>query len=116
MAEEKNPRDVSRREPRETGEKSFAEILSEFESALAPPERRPARRAGASRKPARHGTVAGISGDYVLVAYGAKSEGVIPIDDLRDREGNLTVKRGDTFDVAITGRNAEGFVTLSRLT
>lgn len=104
----------------EPEEVSFAEILSEFERAqasAAAPARGPSRaaRGGASHAP-RRGTVAGISGDYVLVDFGAKAEGVIPADELRDAEGKLAVRPGDTFDVTITGRNAEGFVMLSRLT
>ena len=31
-------------------------------------------------------------------------------------DGNLSVKRGDTFDIAITGFNSEGMATLSRVT
>ena len=104
----------------EPEEESFAEILSEFEraqSSAAAPARRPAggARGGGSQAP-RRGVVAGISGDYVLVDFGAKAEGVIPAAALRDAEGKLTVRPGDTFDVVITGRNAERFVTLSRLT
>jgi small subunit ribosomal protein S1 len=60
--------------------------------------------------------VVGIAGDFVLIDHGAKSEGVMPSADLRDAEGNLTVKVGDTFDVAITGFNSEGMATLSRVT
>ena len=45
--------------------------------------------------PGRRGTVVGVSGDYVLVDYGAKSEGVIPSADLLDAEGKLSVQRGD---------------------
>jgi small subunit ribosomal protein S1 len=41
---------------------------------------------------------------------------VIPSDDLLDADGNLSVKRGDSFDVAITGYNNEGMATLSRVT
>src|SRR5207244_13511677 len=63
----------------------------------------------------RRCTVVGISGDYVLVDFSSKAEGVISAADLLDRDGKLTVKRGDTFDVAITGRNNEGMVTLSRV-
>src|SRR5678815_317848 len=44
-----------------------------------------------------------------------RSEGIIPSADLMDATGNLTVKRGDTFDVAITGFNKEGMATLSRV-
>src|SRR6266516_1048218 len=43
------------------------------------------------------------------------SEGVLPAAALLDPDGKLTVKRGDTFDVAITGRNSEGMVTLPRV-
>lgn len=106
----------ARAEVEEQSDVSFGDILKEFES------HRPAREeSGAkgpsksSATPARRGTVAGISGDWVLVDFGAKSEGVIPAADLTDAEGKLTVKRGDSFEVAITGRNNEGLVTLSRI-
>src|SRR2546426_7581287 len=91
------------RGPDEDKTESFADILKEFETA---------GRAAPAGGP-RRGTVVGVSGDYVLVDYGAKAEGVIPAADLRDSDGNLTVKRGDTFDVAVTGRNNEGMTTLS---
>jgi small subunit ribosomal protein S1 len=58
----------------------------------------------------------GVSGDYLLVAFGAKSEGIIPADEFRNAQGGLAVKPGDTFEVVPTGRNAEGYVTLSRVT
>src|SRR4029078_11983814 len=43
-------------------------------------------------------------------------EGVISKKDLLDASGNLSVKPGDTFDVAITGFNNEGLAPLSRVT
>jgi len=95
----------SREPPEEAADASFGDILKEFEAA--------GRRAPSGGP--RRGTVVGISGDYVLIDYGSKAEGVIPSADLLDRDGNLSVKRGDTFDVAITGRNNEGMVTLSRV-
>jgi small subunit ribosomal protein S1 len=84
---------------------SFGDILKNFEAT--------GRRPGAGGP--RRGTVVGVSGDYVLIDFGSKAEGVIPASDLRGPDGNLSVKRGDTFDVAITGRNNEGMVTLSRV-
>jgi small subunit ribosomal protein S1 len=103
-------------------EKSFADILNEFESATKPAQKEagktPSKGKGRSRRPSApriHGTVVGISGDSVLIDYGAKSEGVIHVADLRDREGNLIVKVGDSFDVAITGFNDEGMAKLSRV-
>ncbi len=68
------------------------------------------------QSPSHRGTVVGVSGDFVLIDYGAKSEGMIPAADLRDREGQLTVKLGDSFDVSIIGFDNEGMATLSRTT
>src|SRR5450755_2486542 len=113
----KNPGQVE-----ETADTSFADILNEFETttrAARTDASAPAKgkaKGKPSGPPPRRGTVAGISGDFVLIDYGVKSEGVIPSADLLDKDGNLTVKRGDTFEVAITGRNGEGMVTLSRIT
>src|SRR5262249_8641553 len=108
-------------EPREqgddTGDESFADILKEFENAGR-------AAAGKSKSKARskpvgpkrlQGTVVSVSGDFVLIDYGAKSEGVIPVADLLDAQGNLSVKRGDTFDVTVTGYNREDMATLSRV-
>src|SRR5437867_6924932 len=109
------------KDPSEQGEDttdaSFADILNEFESST----RRAAsggKRKGKGKSAARavRGTVVGVSGDFVLIDYGAKSEGVIPSADLLDADGNLSVKRGDNFDVTITGYNSEGMATLSRVT
>jgi small subunit ribosomal protein S1 len=100
--------------PEETDDVSFAEALSQFEREHAAP-----RETAAASKTAegaiRRGTVVGFSGDFVLVDFGVKAEGVIPAADLKDRSGNLAVSLGDTFDVTVTGRNPEGLVTLSRV-
>src|SRR5712672_3562206 len=102
---------------------SFADILKEFESANRPVRKEAAAPAGRGRgrskrppSPAHRGTVVGVSGDFVLIDYGAKSEGMIPAADLRDREGQLTVKLGDSFDVSIVSFDNEGMATLSRTT
>jgi len=106
----------------EANEKSFADILNEFETATHPPQRESRRSSGkvkgkgrAPSRPPLLGTVVGISDDYVLVDYGSKSEGMIPSTDLRDASGTLAVQVGDTFNVAITGYNKEGMATLSRV-
>jgi small subunit ribosomal protein S1 len=105
-----------------TDDKSFADILNEFESSTkgkGRESRQPAARNRGKSKPAPRsslrGTVVGISGDYLLIDHGAKSEGIIPRADLLDGAGNLSVKVGDTFDVAITGFNSEGMAKLSRV-
>jgi small subunit ribosomal protein S1 len=109
-----------RQQGEESGDLSFGDILNEFESTHAQRPDAPARghKGRGKSKPAvagRRGTVVGISGDYVLIDYGDKSEGMIPSADLLDAEGNLSVKAGDSFDVAITGFNSEGMATLSRV-
>jgi small subunit ribosomal protein S1 len=113
-----------RPEHEESPDRSFADILNEFESANRAAEKKKGPMRGGKGKgrnkgpapAAQRGTVVGISGDFVLIDYGAKSEGVIPASDLRDPDGTLSVKRGDTFDVAVTGFDAKGMATLSRVT
>jgi small subunit ribosomal protein S1 len=99
------PNDPRRQPDDQPADASFADILKDFETT----ERR-AKGGGP-----RQGTVVGVSGDYVLIDYGSKAEGVIPRTDLLDADGKLTVQRGDTLDVAITGFNKEGMATLSRV-
>src|SRR5688572_26475799 len=113
-------------DPQEQGEEaadlSFADILNEFESSKSASRKEssksPAKGRGRNKPgaaPPLRGTVAGLSGDFVLIDYGAKSEGMIPSADLIDADGKLSVKIGDSFDVAITGYNNEGMATLSRI-
>ena len=112
-----------REQGEETADKSFADILNEFESnsriapqGAAAPARKGKGKSKTAGPPPHRGTVVGVSGDFLLIDYGEKAEGVIASADLLDAEGNLSVKRGDSFDVAITGYNSEGMVTLSRIT
>ena len=69
---------------------SFAEL---FEESLKNIEMRP----GAIIE----GVVVDVHGDWVVVHAGLKSEGVIPIDQFRDDNGELTVKIGDHIQVAL---------------
>lgn len=51
-------------------------------------------------------TIVSISGDFVYVSLGGKSEGVIDIAELRDEEGQTAVNVGDSIDsyfVAVQG-------------
>src|SRR5262249_6785817 len=113
--------DDHREQGDEAEDKSFADILNEFEKSSRGVRPGAGTRGGKSRgksktaTPARRGTVVGVSGDFILIDYGGKSEGVIPSADLRDAQGNLSVQRGDSFDVTITGYNNEGMATLSRV-
>jgi small subunit ribosomal protein S1 len=61
------------------------------------------------------GTVVGITDQSVLVDIGYKSEGVVAREEFVDRQGNLTVKRGDEVDVLIKSlENQDGYAVLSR--
>jgi small subunit ribosomal protein S1 len=60
------------------------------------------------------GTVVNITDEHVVVDIGAKSEGMLPIAEVRDHEGNVSVKPGDPIAVMIErGEREEGYVKLS---
>jgi small subunit ribosomal protein S1 len=84
-------------------ELSFAEILAQFEESHR------------SESGPRQGTVLAVSNDSVVVDIGLKTEGVIPAEAFRKADGSLGVEPGDLVTVTITGRNSEGYYTLSML-
>ncbi len=47
------------------------------------------------------GTVIDISGDFVMVHAGLKSEGVIPVEQFMDETGNIAVSVGEVVEVAL---------------
>ncbi len=47
------------------------------------------------------GTVINVDHDTVMVDIGYKSEGIIPIREFKDAEGNVTVQPGDTVEVLL---------------
>src|SRR5262245_5684539 len=47
------------------------------------------------------GIVLQVSESEVIVDVGYKSEGIIPIDEFRDENGQIVVKRGDLVDVLL---------------
>ena len=113
----------SRNQGDETADLSFGEILEEFESSshagrngAAAPVANGKSRNNSSSPPAHWGVVVGVSGEFVLIDHGRKSEGVIPVADLLDSNGVFSVKLGDGFDVTVTGYDSEGMARLSRVT
>ncbi len=61
------------------------------------------------------GEVVKVGPEYVLVDVNFKSEGQIPVDEFRDKEGNVTVQIGDTVDVFVVRKDEmEGAIILSR--
>ncbi|HXB68571.1 MAG TPA: 30S ribosomal protein S1 [Candidatus Acidoferrales bacterium] len=60
------------------------------------------------------GTVLGIKGKDVIIDFGYKSEGVVPIEQFLSPSGELTVHVGDAVDVMIDpSEQIEGYVLLS---
>ena len=61
------------------------------------------------------GTVLSITAKDVIVDFGYKSEGLVPIEQFQGPGGEVTVQPGDPVDVMIdhAGEQPEGYVLLS---
>ena len=60
------------------------------------------------------GTVLGIKAKDVIIDFGYKSEGIVPIEQFQSPTGEVTVKVGDAVDVMIDhSEHVEGYVLLS---
>jgi small subunit ribosomal protein S1 len=61
------------------------------------------------------GTVLSVNPKEVIVDFGYKSEGLVPIEQFQTPSGEVTVKRGDVVDVMVdhAGPQPEGYVLLS---
>src|SRR5579872_6222887 len=60
------------------------------------------------------GTVLGITAKDVIIDFGYKSEGIVPIEQFQSHSGEVTVQVGDVVDVMIEhGEQPEGYVQLS---
>src|SRR3954465_8359592 len=60
------------------------------------------------------GTVLAINGKDVIIDFGYKSEGLVPLDQFQGPGGQVTVQVGDVVDVMIDqGEQPEGYVLLS---
>lgn len=60
------------------------------------------------------GTVLSITAKDVIIDFGYKSEGIVPLEQFQSPSGEITVKRGDVVDVMIEhGEPPEGYVLLS---
>lgn len=61
-----------------------------------------------------HGTVLKVTPTHVFVDIGAKSEGMLPIGEVTDHEGQSKFKAGDAIDVMREkGETEEGYINLS---
>ncbi len=62
-----------------------------------------------------HGVVLAVTENEVIVDVGYKSEGIIPVDEFKDENGQITIKPGDAVDVLIEKtEDKEGYIVLSK--
>src|SRR5215471_4115193 len=85
------------------GEEDYQHLIEDY-SHFAPP----------SEGEILQGTVLKITAKEVIVDFGFKSEGLVPIEQFQGAEGQVTIRPGDTVDVMIDhGEPQEGYVLLS---
>lgn len=103
MAQDETFEDLER-EAAAAGDEDFAQMLDEH-SHLAPPAE------GELLK----GLVMAVTAKDVIVDFGYKLEGSVPLEQFRNPDGSTTVKRGDTIDVMADRSSPppEGYVLLS---
>src|SRR5689334_9691408 len=101
--------------PEDSGdENEFARLLAEYEG----PEtgRSKKKRKEPSVGDEVRGRIISIGRDAAFVDIGARSDGVIELQQLRDRDGTLTVKEGDELTATVVEvGGASGSVVLKRV-
>jgi small subunit ribosomal protein S1 len=86
------------------GEEDYAHLIEDY-GHLAPP----------SEGELLQGHVVTVHANEVIVDFGYKLEGLVPIEQLRQPDGTITVKAGDAIDVMVdrSGPQQEGYILLS---
>ena len=89
--------------PTESPEKSFADLLAQFEHSHSHQVE------GAKQL---QGTVVSLDAEFVYLDIGYKSEGILPRSAFDNNADGVAA--GDSFPVSVKGRNAERYYELSR--
>lgn len=90
------------------------ELTEDFASALETFTAEQAAEAAASEDRVIKGTVVKITSTHVVVDAGYKSEGLVPIAEVQDHEGNVKFQPGDEIEVMVDkGETEEGYTRLS---
>jgi small subunit ribosomal protein S1 len=85
------------------GPESYENLLDDY-SHFAPP----------AADEVLQGTVLSVTAKDVIIDFGYKSEGIVPIEQFQSPSGEVTVRPGDVVDVMIEpGEAVEGYVLLS---
>jgi small subunit ribosomal protein S1 len=94
------------RHEKETMTDDFATALETFEQEQ--------KEEAANEERVVKGTVISSNQSYLVVDVGQKSEGVVPLAEVTDHEGNVKFQPGDQIDVMFEkGHTEEGYVNLS---
>jgi small subunit ribosomal protein S1 len=90
-------------QPEQAAPENYEDLLDDY-SHFAPP----------AANEVLQGTVLSVVGKDVIIDFGYKSEGVVPVEQFQTPSGELNVKRGDVVDVMVEhGEQPEGYVLLS---
>src|SRR3954469_21956297 len=101
--------------PAAQGSQDFGQILAEFEQKSAPKKEREKGEKESKGPQKVSGKILSIGEEWIFVDLGGKAEGRIAAAELKDAEGNLTVKAGDSIDATVTGTDPEsGALLLQR--
>jgi small subunit ribosomal protein S1 len=93
---------------KEPSMEDFASVLESFEQEQAQTE------AALNDEQIVSGHVLKVTPQYVVVDIGYKSEGVVPVSEFTDHEGNVNVHAGDEIAVMREpGHTEEGYINLS---
>jgi small subunit ribosomal protein S1 len=84
----------------------FATVLENFEAEQKEVQQQ------ATEERVVKGTVVKITDKHVVVDFGSKSEGFVPLEQVKDHDGNIKVAAGDEIEVMPDGME-EGMVKLS---
>ena len=99
-------------QPHQTEEKTAGTSADDFASALETFTTETEEAAGEDN--IIKGTVIKLTGTHVVVDVGAKSEGMLPLSEVLDHDGNPRFKPGDPIDVMREkGETEEGYINLS---
>ena len=107
MVNEKEMVDENEMDELEEGEfeESFEELLKDYEQGGFE----------LKRNDVVEGTIVQVNPDSVVVDVGYKSEGVIPLREFADENGEINVKVGDVYDVLFGGGESDsGLIVLSK--
>ncbi|HVS00547.1 MAG TPA: S1 RNA-binding domain-containing protein [Thermoanaerobaculia bacterium] len=109
VQEQAAPEPQGQEQTQEQENKDFGQILAEFEGGEAG-ETGKGPKVGDKVK----GRIVSITDDNIFVDLGGKAEGVLDAAQVKDAEGNLTVKVDDTIDATVASVDESGTLVLRR--